>query len=74
MVRSSVKDARSVSLYPHNWSHIFQYVKYTNLINTANGIAFFQKNNAFLCKKVKGKNTIKTKQNINIKTLAEAVN
>jgi len=25
----TVKDARSVSLYPYNWSQILQYVKYT---------------------------------------------
>ena len=36
-----VKDARSVFLYPYNWSQISQYVKYTKLINIVKGIAQF---------------------------------
>jgi len=33
------KDARSVSLYPYNRSHIFQYVKYTKWLNMGKGMA-----------------------------------
>jgi len=37
----SLKDARSVSLYPYNRSQILQYVKYTKKINIVKGIANF---------------------------------
>ena len=37
----TIKDARSVSLYPYNWSQILQYVNYTNKISIAKGIAIF---------------------------------
>ena len=39
---NSVKDARSVSLYPYNRSQILQYVKYSIKINIAKRIAKFR--------------------------------
>jgi len=56
-----VKDARSVSWYPYNRSHILQYVKYTKWINIGNGIAFVYINNEILDKKEHNNNRTKRK-------------
>ena len=40
-IKHSIKDARSVSLYPYNRSQILQYVKYTKQINVSKEIANF---------------------------------
>ena len=47
--RCIIQDARSVSIYPYNWSQILQYVKFTN-IYIAKGIAKVHVNILFLFK------------------------
>jgi len=45
------KDARSVSWYPNNWSHILQYVKYTkNELTLQKKLQTFMTNKVFWTK------------------------